>query len=272
MMRIHIKKLRPYRIRIGCTLLGCIGGFWGAATGFLVGWFVEHIYITKHEQDELIRFLQNPQPHRIDEPFTGAIGLCALCTYCVQDASVVLFTLKKIYAPLHFSGSLYEKMELYVYASLRASDVNYDFLCEYTAALFKKALAENMQTSGTYFSVTTQIRHIIHRSVELLRALENGWDTVRRGQSPSQMISALLGDDFILESRPTVSISDLPEAYNMLALPMDSSLRKIKNRYRELVSLYHPDAVVHLSTAEQKKAHEEFLKIDRAYRCIIENR
>ncbi len=61
-------------------------------------------------------------------------------------------------------------------------------------------------------------------------------------------------------------------AYMQLGISQNISDSELKTVYRNLAKKYHPDKWAKMETAEQKKAKEEFQKINNAYRLIKKTR
>jgi hypothetical protein len=64
----------------------------------------------------------------------------------------------------------------------------------------------------------------------------------------------------------------IEECYRILGVPPDASLDEVKQRYRTLAKLYHPDAYGSgvLKSLSKDEATEHFRKITEAYKTIVE--
>jgi DnaJ like chaperone protein len=80
-------------------------------------------------------------------------------------------------------------------------------------------------------------------------------DRNKRGKSPSSSSETAL----------------LHFAYKTLGLEKGASLGETKASYRRLVKIHHPDKFSSESEAQQKIAHERFLKIQEAYETIVKS-
>lgn len=65
------------------------------------------------------------------------------------------------------------------------------------------------------------------------------------------------------------SLSKTEECFNVLEIPLNSSLKEIKKAYRKLAMMNHPDKFVSVGEKELKLAQERFLKIQQAYEYLI---
>lgn len=65
------------------------------------------------------------------------------------------------------------------------------------------------------------------------------------------------------------SLSKAEECFNILEIPLNSSLKEIKKAYRKLAMMNHPDKFVSVGEKELRLAQERFLKIQQAYEYLI---
>lgn len=61
------------------------------------------------------------------------------------------------------------------------------------------------------------------------------------------------------------------DPYDILGLSYPCTKEDIKQRYRELAKLHHPDKLSHLSEEERKEHEEHFKKISVSYKLLMEN-
>jgi DnaJ like chaperone protein len=69
----------------------------------------------------------------------------------------------------------------------------------------------------------------------------------------------------------TYSSSLLDIAYAALGLVKGATLNEVKSAYRKLAMIHHPDKFANESEAQQKTAHERFLKINDAYEFVLKS-
>lgn len=60
--------------------------------------------------------------------------------------------------------------------------------------------------------------------------------------------------------------------YDILGIPSSVSDDEVKKAYRKLSRIYHPDANMNKSSAEQARAEEKFKEIQEAYKQIMKDR
>ena len=65
--------------------------------------------------------------------------------------------------------------------------------------------------------------------------------------------------------RKKYSLNALKTPYNILNISSDASNEGVKRAYRKMISIYHPDRVVHEGNAAAEQAHMKFLEIQAAY-------
>ena len=68
------------------------------------------------------------------------------------------------------------------------------------------------------------------------------------------------------------STDEAGDAFEILGLSLDATNDEIKKAYRQLVKMHHPDLFHNESEAQQKIAEERFLKIQKAYETIEEQK
>lgn len=61
------------------------------------------------------------------------------------------------------------------------------------------------------------------------------------------------------------------DPYEVLELRRGASLAEIKNQYRKLSALYHPDKVAHLGEELRALAHEKTIEIQTAYNALAKS-
>ena len=66
------------------------------------------------------------------------------------------------------------------------------------------------------------------------------------------------------DSKPPVTLNDLDKAYNILGCTEKSTLSEIKQAYKKLAKMYHPD-----SSKNKEEANVRFLKIKEAYEKVL---
>ncbi len=70
--------------------------------------------------------------------------------------------------------------------------------------------------------------------------------------------------EWLRDASNPVKLSKLDQAYNLLGCSEKSSEAEIKNAYKKLAKLYHPD-----STKNPDEANARFLKLKAAYDMVL---
>lgn len=70
------------------------------------------------------------------------------------------------------------------------------------------------------------------------------------------------------EQKVTITTMQLAQAFDILGVSEDASVKTIKKAYRKLAMKHHPDRLIHLGQEHQKSAKEKFQSISDAYEYI----
>ncbi|NLM00762.1 MAG: DnaJ domain-containing protein [Treponema sp.] len=222
-------------------IIGSFAGIWGLLCGVMLGFFIQRLIDDKKEQKHLIDVLQNPFGYKeklSKEPFDGALLMCAIA---MNLSGTVSNTNRQIQAV--FGKKIIFDWYFFCDAALKAKNKNNDLLTECLAA----KLSQNKNTE------------ILELVFTLFSALEFGWD-FRIGNPPSVYLAELLNFSHISD--------ELSNAYMILGVKKEDSAKTVKNAYRQLVRIYHPDVLKGLSNEQKKIASEAFLRIQKAYEKV----
>jgi len=125
------------------------------------------------------------------------------------------------------------------------------------------------------FSLAFRDRKMDVREINVLRDIalglnirEKDYISIRAmftgGESKSA--SSKQGEKQQKSSRPKASY--IPNAYKVLGINSTASIPEIKNAFRKMAVLHHPDKVAHLGEAHRKTAKEKFQHINQAYQYL----
>ncbi len=248
---------RKFLILIVGLILWVLGGFTLGIVGALTTFFVETLIKRVKKDSSLEESIENPFKHTsgqegialtADEPFKGALLVAALGVYCTGNVDFAGLQMKK-----RFSAVDTDWVSLCRIAS-RSESLNGDLIVECLAATLLKDLRDDALYDSLLLSIFT-----------FLSIVEYEWN-IERGIKPSEYLAELLQKPMYVKKENDEPID---KAYQLLGVPIDSSLETVKSAHRALVALYHPDTVTELSEEQKKIAAEAFLRIQAAYESII---
>lgn len=231
-----------YKFRFIGVLIGIAAGPWGVLLGLISGFFIEKLMLRKKEDEKLVELIRNPYEAKTKqkiEPFDGALFVATLA---VNVAGTVALAVRQM--QFCFSDELNTDWQILCSAGFKANNRNSDLLTECLAA--KLAKSQNARIVDSIF--------------EMLEALEFGWNE-ELGNKPSAYLSELL--NYKIESNESV------QAYRILGVSRDDSLKTIKSVHRKLSRIYHPDMLKDFSPEQKKIAQETFMRIQKAYDFIL---
>lgn len=246
MKRAALLALKKCKFRISGIVIGSLGGIPGLITGFLAGFFADKLSIRKKADMDLVRAVENPSctcSKFPEEPFAGALLVCALAVRETGNAAMAARHMSLCFNDA-YPGS---DWLLLCSAAFKADVLNTDLAAECLAVILKK-------------------KNDIHLTADICRLLDGaayGWDD-DIGIRPGEYLSSLL-------NVRTVS-DETASACFLLGVRPEDELPAVKNAYRQLVSLYHPDTLKYLSEEQKKIASDAFIRIQKAYKHILKER
>lgn len=228
-----------YTFRIGLTVIGFIGGIWGAIIGFVTGFFIDVMLLTKRQEKNITNSIDNPTNQvNESEPFPGALFVCALVTETIKNPKIASTHIKSIFP--EYKDNDWESL---CRAAVKADSINSDFITECLAAKLKKI--SNEKLTQKVFTV--------------LEVVEYAWNE-ELGTKPSEYLSQLLCYQ--------KTNDELVTAYNVLGLSQNASVKEIKAAHRKLAILYHPD----MASKKKAQSNNEFVRIQKAYDIIMKEK
>jgi hypothetical protein len=181
-----------------------------------------------------------------DEPFPGALYLCALLVYIYQTAYDAEHEMRSSFKQVcRADWGPYCRAAESLHTAL-----NGDLLVESLASVLSKKKLTPTMLSLVFKTLT---------SAELV------WNDSDRGTKPSLYLAQLL--DYKVEDLQLV------EAYRTLGLTPEASLVEVKSAHRKLAAKYHPDSIDAKKTSGSENSEPEvFMKIQNAYEFILSQR
>ncbi len=230
--------VRSHKILVLCTLIGCVGGIGGFLAGLGSGIFVQLVANRILEEKGIRRTVENGgRGEGVQEPFPGALYLCALGVYSSGDAETAALQAKR-----YFGQAYQADWQTLCRGAGNPDEINGDFMAECLAATLLKS-KENTEP-------------LLRMTLQYLQTLELQWDARRQGEKPSAYLSIFF--DYTLTS------DQVAAAYKILGLSENASLDQVKAAHRRLAAAYHPDS--------QGGDREQFEKVQNSYEIIMQSR
>jgi len=244
------------------SLIGLAGGLFGVVTGAIVGHMTDILLRQGRADRALVRYLENPGPHDIEECAPGAASFCALATLLaleskerrrrggllgVESIGTAALAAETAAAVFGLSREFLPALESYsrVAASM-APRLNRDLLAESLAARRAKA------GDGA--------------------ALAAALSSLARGAGAEELAreaAAILDPAGAARSAALRSLPREDDPWRILDLPKGASIDQVKASFRALAVRFHPDALSGLGEDREREAAAAFRKIESAYREIL---
>lgn len=255
---------RRHLICILCTAAGLFAGLYGVAAGFAAGAFAEIILFRFSEEKKYRMIIEKGSSAPVErEPFPGALYLCALAVYCLDDSTVASRQARLVLEKIHHGD--WSTLCRAAGSALKSAGLNGDLLTECEAGCILHALSANKNS--------VPLKQIF----QLLQICEFAWDEKARGRRPSLYLEELLNY--------TCVSNELESAYAVLGLTDKATLAQVKSAHRKLAAKYHPDTdkttvqtddnagkQQHAAAEKQAGTVSEFMRIQSAYELISKNR
>lgn len=219
------------------VLIGSFAGLVGFFALFVTGALVEVVVLRFLQERQSKKLMEEARCSKADEPFAGAVLVCALCVYTLDDLSLACEEVKAV-----LGKSYRAPWTSFCRSAADSSFLNGDLIAESLAAVLLKSLEKGEEPP---------LKDIF----ELLEISEFDWDK-KRGEKPSVYLASLL--NYRLEN------DELSTAYAILGLKRGAKLSEVKKAHRKLAAKFHPDL-------RGKSSESEFLRIQKAYEVIALN-
>jgi DnaJ-domain-containing protein 1 len=218
--------------------------------GLIIGAMIDALLAQRRTDRSIFEYLENPGPSAFDERIPGSTAFCALAVLVMHADGAVRLSKIALTARTAFGTDEEWEPELESYARAAAAvadRLNPDLLSESLLARLRKGAAED------------RLETIRDALIELASGTA--------AKKTAKRIAELLAPGEI----PRLE-TEADDSYTLLGVPPSASLDEVKTAYRRLAVLFHPDASVGLDEGQQKSAAEAFIRIDGAYRMIVERR
>jgi DnaJ-domain-containing protein 1 len=228
---------------------GLLGGWFGGAMGFVIGAMLDALLARRAIDGSVSAYMENPGPAGFAERIPGAAAFCALAVLVLEadgeaDPDRIARWARGAFGTGDGNRADFESLART--AAALTGRLNPDLLAESLRARRIAAGAKDMAS--------------IRESLASLAAGPRGSE-----------LAARIGCTLVPEE-PIPAEPPLGEAYELLGISPEASTDEVKAAYRRLAVAFHPDAAVGLSERQKQSAAEAFMRIDGAYRTILELR
>lgn len=243
---------RRHRAKTVGLIVGVCGEWFGAIVGLGIGWMIDAILSQNRTDRAILSYLENPGPSSFTEAIPGSAAFCALSALVAEnpDGPLTAASVARTAAAV-FGVAESEHAEFETFARIAAAR---------TDSLNPDLLAESLIARRNSIAHDEPIREAMRGALESLAASPSAKETVER-------VSRLL-----TPSRPRKGNKKESDPYRILGIGRDSTVEEAKAVYRRLAAQFHPDATAGLDETQRQSAAEAFIRIDSAYKTILEDR
>jgi hypothetical protein len=251
----HEKNSPGTRLLLGLATGGITGtvlaGFAGLFIGLVLGYLLQELFGQFGTDHSAAAYLENPGRPNFNEGIPGLASWCALCVLVLSEENAR--NAAAALSPLEG-----QRVESFCCIAERLRGrLNPDLLAEALAARRHRLgdlprLGKLLHTlaCGEGLDTAVRVRGILDPGFRLFeQALHH---------ATGQMLYADDGPDAEASS------------WEILGLDPEASLEEVKSVYRKLAIRFHPDSVSMLSEKQQKEAARAFIRIQKAYRDIVD--
>ncbi|MDR2134332.1 MAG: J domain-containing protein [Treponema sp.] len=228
-----------------------LGGPGGVFIGLVMGYLLQELFSQIETDRSAALYLENPGRPDFNEGIPGLASWCALCVLILgeenaRNAAAALSPLEG------------QRAESFCrIAERRRGRLNPDLLAEALAAR-RRRLGDlprlgrllHSLARGEALDTAVRVRGILDPGFRLFE------QTLRRAA----------GRLLCTGENPGAETS----SWEILGLGRDASLEEVKSAYRRLAIQFHPDSVSVLGEEQRKEAEQAFIRIQEAYRDIVE--
>lgn len=242
------------------ALVGLSGGLVGLLGGLLIGHLLDELYKQFATDRQIGQYFENPGKSSFYEPLPGLGAFCALGTLLVIhsvtggrpqgvsrrrsdfDGALVTETVERAVRwafPFGYGEDPRPFIESFCrIAAQRLDTLNADLLVESLTARLPPGESRD-------------------RGLRALRSLATTVETVKEAERLG------LG-------REPETVEPEEDPWIVLGLPKDAPVEQVKATFRRLAVQFHPDGFQNLETYRQERITEAFMKIESAYRRVME--
>lgn len=241
------------------ALVGLSGGLVGLLGALVIGHLLDELYKQFATDRQIGRYFENPGKSTFYEPQPGLGAFCALGTLLVLH-SLGGDKLQGARGRSGVDGSLVT--ETVERAVLRAFPFEYgedprpfiESFCRIAAQRLGTVNADLLAESLTARLPSVENRRLVFMA---LRSLATTVETTKEAER--------LG---FVKKEEIVEPEDDP--WIVLGLPKNAPVEQVKATFRRLAVQFHPDGFQNLETYRQERITEAFMKIESAYRRIMD--
>ncbi|MDR1587415.1 MAG: J domain-containing protein [Treponema sp.] len=238
-------------VAAGGLVGACLGGPGGILIGLIMGYLLQELFGQIKTDRSAALYLENPGRPDFNEGIPGFASWCALCVLILSEENAR--NTAAALSPLEG-----QRAESFCrIAERRRGRLNPDLLAEALAArrrhfgdLPRLGRLLHSLARGEALDTAIRVRGILDPGFRLFE------------QNLHRAVDRLLyvGGDACAEA----------SSWEILGLGRDASLEEVKSAYRKLAIQFHPDGVSALSEKQRKEAERAFIRIQEAYRDIVE--
>jgi hypothetical protein len=252
---------------LGGGIAGIFAGVFGVVIGMLMGYLLQELFRQSGNDRAILDYFENPRQVYFYEGEPGLAAYCALAVLVAFQSfnSGEIHDAKQLRAR-GISVFVTEAAERSAasFFSFRPEIVSLiESFCRlaYTRCLVLNPdlLAESFAARCRY----TEQLAVFAQGIELLASSHEALKT-------AQCIRAILSPDS--KSAPAIMEKNTRDPWQVLGLPSDSPLEKVKSEFRKLARQFHPDSLQALDKAQQQYAVHTFIMIQEAYKEILRQR
>jgi DnaJ like chaperone protein len=249
--RFWISLKKRHRGKAAGFCIGALGGWFGAVMGLIIGAMIDTLIAQNRIDRSIIEYLENPGPAAFRERIPGSAAFCALAVLVTEadDAAVIRRITQAARSAFQADEGSEPELESFARTAASLPDrLNPDLLTESLCARRK----------GNPDDAVVR---------ESMRDALIGLASSPRAKKLAERVA-----DQLCPGMPRQPRAEKNNPYALLGVAPDASLDDVKAAYRRLAVVFHPDAAVGLDEEQRKSAAEAFMRIDEAYRRILERR
>ncbi len=260
------KRLRPLFFTLFGLLLGLSMGWFTALLGATLGFFADRLIGLIQKERGYRAWLHCPDGSPLDELIPGLFAFSALAVRLLAENTKKEG--RRLKAQIDEAGIVWR---VSILASTLAPELPAQRpILESYAAIAERSL--NALNSDLLVECMLSRRRPFGDGKNWLVLLASLCDTEEARHFFADLSQQYLDRDFLHDYYMAAPRDEKEEAWKILGLKAGASAREITRVYRRLALDFHPDSLYGLNAEQLHAAGNAFLKIDRAYRLLIQSK